>query len=385
MKCAVISFTGNGAKLNRKLCRELSKGGDFVQGFSIEKYARETELLPLTIPLKEWTGNMFGKMDALIFLGACGIAVRSIAPFVRDKKTDPAVVVIDEQGKFAVSLLSGHLGGANELTLKAAKILGAQPVITTATDRQKKFAVDVFARNNQLYLAEMDLAKEVSSRIVNGETVGFYSEFPWDGNLPEELAVLDSDSILDSGAGKKSNLFIGTPACAGKEECTVTKNAGEWENVSCFPDVGICISLSEKKQPFPRTLHLIPRIVTAGIGCRKGVSGEAIRQSLEQALAQADISVHALCQAASIDLKAREPGILQVCRTYGIPFRTFSTGELQAAPGTFSGSDFVKNTTGVDNVCERSAVLAGGRLVRKKQAGGGVTIALAAGEWRAEF
>lgn len=353
MKCAVISFTGNGAKLNRKLCRELSKGGDFVQGFSIEKYARETELLPLTIPLKEWTGNMFGEMDALIFLGACGIAVRSIAPFVADKKTDPAVVVIDEQGKFAVSLLSGHLGGANELTLKAAKILGAQPVITTATDRQKKFAVDVFARNNQLYLAEMDLAKEVSSRIVNGETVGLYSEFPWDGTLPEELKACDFDSILDS--------------------------------VSGLPDVGICISLSEKKQPFPRTLHLIPRIVTAGIGCRKGVSGEAIRQSLEQALAQADISVHALCQAASIDLKAREPGILKVCRTYGIPFRTFSAGELQAAPGTFTGSDFVKNTTGVDNVCERSAVLAGGRLVRKKQAGGGVTIALAAGEWRAEF
>lgn len=359
MKCAVISFTRNGAKLNRMLCRELS-GQEFrVSGYSVEKYVLQPELQPLSGPLKEWTGRMFREADALIFIGACGIAVRSIAPFVRDKKTDPAVLVIDEQGRYAISLLSGHLGGANELAQRAAGILGAEPVITTATDRQEKFAVDVFAKKNHLYLDDMTVAKEVSARIVDGKNVGFYSEFPWRGTVPEELEVLKGDPD--------------DPLKAKKEKAAAP------------PEVGICIALSDRIQPFPETLHLIPRIVTVGIGCRKGTSKDTLRLRLEQALERADISRHALCRAASIDLKAEEKGIQELCQEYGISFLTFSAEELREVPGDFTSSAFVKNTTGVDNVCERSAVLAGGRLIEKKQAGGGVTIALAAGEWRAEF
>ena len=125
--------------------------------------------------------------------------------------------------------------------------------------------------------------------------------------------------------------------------------------------------------------------MTAGIGCRKGVPKEQIRTRLEQALGQAGVSEKALCRIASIDLKAGEPGILELCRECGIPFETFTAEELKAVPGMFTTSAFVKDTTGVDNVCERSAVLAGGRLIEKKHAGAGVTIALAAGEWRAKF
>ena len=113
MKCAVISFTRNGGKLNQILCRKLSEAGYPSIGCSIPKYAQPPELPSLQEPLKDWTGRMFREADALIFIGACGIAVRSIAPFVQDKKTDPAVLVIDEQGKFVISLLSGHLGGAS--------------------------------------------------------------------------------------------------------------------------------------------------------------------------------------------------------------------------------------------------------------------------------
>lgn len=343
MKCAVISFTRNGGKLNQILCRKLSEAGYPSIGCSIPKYAQPPELLSLQEPLKDWTGRMFREADALIFIGACGIAVRSIAPFVQDKKTDPAVLVIDEQGKFVISLLSGHLGGANALAEEAARILGAEPVITTATDRQGKFAVDVFAKENGLAILEMDLAKEVSARIVDGRKVGIFSEFPMDGELPGELEPQEPVSV------------------------------------------GICISLSDTVQPFPKTLHLVPRIVTAGIGCRKGVPKEQIRTRLEQALGQAGVSEKALCRIASIDLKAGEPGILELCRECGIPFETFTAEELKAVPGTFTTSAFVKDTTGVDNVCERSAVLAGGRLIEKKHAGAGVTIVLAAGEWRAKF
>ena len=187
MKCAVISFTRNGGKLNQILCRKLSEAGYPSIGCSIPKYAQPPELLSLPEPLKDWTGRMFREADALIFIGACGIAVRSIAPFVQDKKTDPAVLVIDEQGKFVISLLSGHLGGANALAEEAARILDAEPVITTATDRQGKFAVDVFAKENGLAILEMDLAKEESPRIVDGRKVGIFSDFSMDGELPGEL------------------------------------------------------------------------------------------------------------------------------------------------------------------------------------------------------
>lgn len=356
MNCAVISFTENGAELNRILCGKLSSENCFCDGFSIAKYAEKREIQPLSEPLKKWTGRMFREKDALIFIGACGIAVRSIAPFVRDKKTDPAVLVIDEQGKYVISLLSGHLGGANELAVLAAGILDAEPVITTATDRQGKFAVDVFARKNRLFIREMALAKEISAEIVNGHTVGLYSEFPMSGIIPDELKLYTEET--------------------GNMEMRTEEK---------MPGIGICISLSEKKCPYPKTLHLIPQIVTAGIGCRKGTPEDRIRFSLCRVLEAEDISEKALCRAASIDLKAEEEGIVSLCEDYGIPFQTFSAEELQNAGGTFTSSVFVKSITGVDNVCERSAVLAGGKLITNKQAGEGVTIALAAGEWRAEF
>lgn len=113
----------------------------------------------------------------MIFIGACGIAVRSIAPFVASKKTDPAVLVVDECSRFVISLLSGHLGGANELAGTAAKILDAMPVVTTATDLHQCFAVDVFAKKNDCGILNMKGAKEVSAALLAGEKAGFFSDF----------------------------------------------------------------------------------------------------------------------------------------------------------------------------------------------------------------
>ncbi len=136
---------------------------------------------------KEWAGKQFESADGIIFIGATGIAVRSIAPYVASKKTDPAVLVTDECGKFVISLLSGHLGGANELALQAAEALHAVPIVTTATDLEGKFAVDVFAKKNNCHIFRMKEAKEVSAALLAGEKVGFYSEFPWEGELPDGL------------------------------------------------------------------------------------------------------------------------------------------------------------------------------------------------------
>ena len=328
MKIAIASFTRNGCVWNQKLCAALKKHS--CEGYALEKYGKEAGIPAIAPSLPAWTERMFQKMDAILFVGACGIAVRSIAPYVKSKKTDPAVLCMDEQGKFVISLLSGHIGGANELTEEVAAVTGAVPVITTATDVNHKFAVDVFAVKNHCEICEMELAKETAALLVDGKTVGFCSRFPVEGTKPEELI----------------------PEEAAK------------------PSMGICITTSEEDSPYERTLHLIPKVITVGIGCKKNTPAGRIEEKVLAALAAAGISPKAVRQAASIDLKAQEPGILQLVEKYGWQYRTFSAEELETAEGEFTPSPFVKKITGIDNVCERSAVLAGGRLIKKKKGSG---------------
>ena len=146
MKAEIISFTDHGALLAQRLAKELPK-----EHISCRAWVKKRNAVPpdgvrvLSVSLKEWTCEQFSGADILIFIGAAGIAVRSIAPFVQSKKTDPAVLAADEQGKHVISLLSGHMGGANAVTRLVAEILHAEPVITTATDLHGKFAVDAFA------------------------------------------------------------------------------------------------------------------------------------------------------------------------------------------------------------------------------------------------
>ena len=120
-----------------------------------------------------------------------------LSPFVKDKKTDPAVIVIDELGRFVIPLLSGHIGGANELSKKISKFTNSIEVITTATDINNKFAVDVFAKNNNLYISNMTIAKEISSKILEGEKIGFLSDFNFKGNIPSELVKKNIENIVE--------------------------------------------------------------------------------------------------------------------------------------------------------------------------------------------
>lgn len=119
--------------------------------------------------------------------------------------------------------------------------------------------------------------------------------------------------------------------------------------------LGICVSFSGRDEPFLRTLHLVPRIVTLGVGCRKDVAPEVFEEAILALLSQNDLSVQAVREVATIDLKAREPCILAFCEKYRLPLCTASAGTLGALEGSFSGSAFVKGAVGVDNVCERAA------------------------------
>jgi cobalt-precorrin 5A hydrolase len=285
--------------------------------------------------LGAWTEAHFALDDALIFVGSAGIAVRAIAPHVKSKITDPAVIVVDELGTYSISLLSGHLGGANELAVEIARFLGAIPVITTASDLNNVFAVDTWAKQQGLVIANPERIKWVSSRLLAGEIVKLKSRFPIEGKPPESVELTDGPSDI-----------LVTYRTRGKAEA----------------------------------LRLVPPVVTLGIGCKKGMDVESIEIAFSMMLTKANCHIAAVKRVCSIDLKANETGILEFCRRHALPFCTFSASALADVPGKFSSSAFVKSATGVDNVCERSAVLGSGkngRLLTKKDAEHGITMALA--------
>lgn len=339
MRAEIISFTDHGAVLAQKLAEELPGRGISCGAWVKKKDAVLPERVQaLTISLKEWTKEQFAKADVLIFIGAAGIAVRSIAPFVKSKKTDPAVLVADEQGKHVISLLSGHIGGANAMTRLAAGILGAEPVITTATDLHGKFAVDAFAAGRGLYMDSMVYAKEIAAELVAGRRVGMQSAWPVFGPVPEEL---DRE---------------GTPFA------------------------GFAIDV-KAVHPFAHTLHLVPRVTVLGIGCKKDTDGAHLKDIVLQVLEEHGVYRESICRIASIDLKKEEKGILALADDLNVPFVTYSSAELEQAESEegFTESEFVRSVAGVGNVCERAALTGARtkRLLIPKTAREGVTVAAA--------
>ncbi|HIW50294.1 MAG TPA: cobalt-precorrin 5A hydrolase [Candidatus Blautia intestinavium] len=373
MKLSIICFSLTGLHTSERLKQGLEGRGHTVVLAKKSKYLEDS--------IKEsagcWTEKRFVQDDGIIFVGACGIAVRSIAPFVASKKSDPAVLVIDECGQFVISLLSGHLGGANALALEAASILKAQPVVTTATDLHNRFAVDVFAKKNGCEIINMKTAKEVSAALLAGEQVGFYSEFPWKGVLPEGLVLCDQDGI----PAAEEDLPHGAPGAAKQNR--ISENPGEKKR----PHVGIAVTVHSSCMPFPSTVQIVPPVVTLGMGCRKGKEADAVYEAAKACLERASVYRKAVERLASIDLKKEEEGLLALAARWEIPFSVFSEEELLKARGEFTSSAFVKSITGVENVCERSAVTAAaqGILIEKKYGANGVTTALAVRKWEVRF
>ena len=331
MKVSIIAFTDNGMEIAYKLSNSLSESND-VDFTRCGKGALST-----------WTEEHFSTNDALIFIGAIGIALRAIAPYIKTKTKDPAVVVVDELGQFSIPILSGHIGGANELALQISKDLGSIPVITTATDINKVFAVDTWAKSQGLQILNPECIKLVSSKLLKGESVHVKSDYPIQGNLPKNVYLND---LEDSRVGY---------------DVIITHKDLENE---CKND----------------TLLLVPQIITVGIGCRKDISFEAIESSILNILESENYHILSINALASIDKKANEKGILEFAKKYDLPFNTYSAEELNSLEGDFTKSDFVKSVVEVDNVCERSEVIeSNGKLIRRKDTcdGAGVTVALA--------
>ncbi|MCQ4636390.1 cobalamin biosynthesis protein [Anaerovorax odorimutans] len=335
MKISLIAFTKKGAGTCLRIAENCAGAGVECRAFQKGSFPPEKGLSPVKETLSQWTKEAFQTEDALVFVGAAAIAVRAIAPFLKSKTVDPAVVSVDEQGRYVIPLASGHIGGANRLARQIAGQLGATPVITTATDINDVFAVDQWAKENDLMIGDMKLAKQISADLLQGKKIGLVTAFSIVGNLPQGLT---------------------------------------------YGKAPINIEISAARKPLrDNTLRLIPKSVVLGIGCRRGISRERIEALAEQVLEQENICWESVCQVASIDLKKDEPGLTNFCERRGLPLNVYTAEELAALSGDFSGSGFVRTVTGVDNVCERAAMLACGRgnLAVRKQARDGVTLAVA--------
>lgn len=326
MKKIAVCFTHNGEDIIEKLNTVLEeKGIEKVEAY----ISKDTEELRegfkrISVPIGEWTASVFQPGNALIFAGAVGIAVRSISGLPKDKLSDCPVIVIDDNGQFVIPILSGHAGGGNKLAEILAEVLDAIPVITTSTDVNDTFSVDTFAVENRLNVINRDGIKKVSAKAIEDKKITLSIK-----NFPPKEKV---DVIVADETDKEYSLL------------------------------------------------LKPKKYTVGLGMKKDKDLESVEQFFLKTIKDNNIDVSDIYAICTIDLKEDEAAIKNLRDKYRLPVLSFDKEILNKAQGDFDGSDFVKNTVGVDNVCERAAVVGAGtgaELVLKKQAYDGMTIAIA--------
>jgi cobalt-precorrin 5A hydrolase len=350
-KLAVIAITKGGAELARRL-RD-SMHGEAELYLPVRFMASGDGALALGDDLASGVGRMFGMYRGLVFIMATGIVVRMVAPHVNDKLTDPAVVVVDESGRHAISLLSGHAGGANELTGKVAKLIGATPVITTASDVQGRLAVDTLAELFGCLVEDREAAKKVSAAIVNGEAVSVYShpgieliaKLP---KIPGNFRLYTNfDDLLWS---ERAASIVITP-----------------------------LLLDEYADALGTAAVLRPRTLVVGIGCNRGTSGRDIECFFDETLARAGLSPLSVRNLATITDKDDEEGLIAFAKRRGLDI-DFIQKDMLVAAGTPSGpSGAVYRNMGVYGVSEPAALVSAGatKLIVRKMKSKDVTIAVA--------
>ncbi|MBO7689606.1 MAG: cobalamin biosynthesis protein [Clostridia bacterium] len=348
MKIDMLSFTEAGYEMAQTIRNALEERPLLNPGES-PRLTVTVSRCNQPLSLGEWTGQMFDQTDALVYVGAAGIAVPAIAPFVKSKVTDPAVVVVDEGGSFAIPVLSGHLGGANDLARAIAERIGATAVITTATDVNHVFAIDAWTRRQGLVIQNTEKIKTISSALLAGETVYIATEWPIAGDAPKGVVVEDLNRSVE----------------------------GEMRPLRVAPHI-LITNRRDAAKAYPDALIAVPKNVVLGAGCKRNVLPVSFELLLTQLLGELDLLEDAIDAVASIDIKKDEPGLLAFCTVHDWPLITYSAARLKEAEGEFTASFFVRNVTGVDNVCERSAsLLSGGPLLKEKTTGNGVTMAAA--------
>ena len=334
MKIAIVSVSKKGKNLAFDLKEKLNSDSTIIKTDLYHKNVKE--IFPI----------VFQEYDAIIAVMASGILIRSIAPLLNSKVTDPAILNIDDNGNFVISTLSGHLGGANKLTNKISKLINATPVITTSTDVNKKLGIDILA--NDLFLS-IDNTKEIlffNKAILEGKEISFTINPNKNFNYLFEYFHNNTLEI---------NVSIFYSTKINTDEIHVKVEEHE-------------LILKEKK-------------VVTGIGCRRGKSCEDIYNGLKKSLDEFNLDLSRVTMLTSAEIKKEEKGILKLSEKLNIPVNFVELDKLKLFKSNdIQKSEFVKSKFGIDGVCEPSALIMAGfnsKLIYKKTSYDGVTIAIA--------
>ena len=322
----IVFFTKNGKKVYKRL----------EEGLNNVVFDEKGE----KTTLKDFAKESFEWHIPLVFIGATGIAVRTIAPFIDNKLSDIPVIVIDERGINVIPILSGHYGMGNDLAKMIAERINANAIITTATDIENVYAIDSFAARNGFRILDKSKIKNVSMKLLEGQRVYYKNEI-------EDLKFQD------------------------KEPKNINQASGE----------KIDFVFTNDKKKDDGTLILTPKTLVIGMGCKRGKSFEELLSFIleDYTLEELKDNLYGIC---SIDKKANEIGLLKLAAYLHCKFITFLAEELEAVSGDFRESEFVKKNVGVGNVSERAAVCVGAKLIAKKQAREGMTKAYATRDLR---
>lgn len=312
---------------------------------------------------KENLRTGFGRYDSLICIMATGIVVRILAPLIVHKTSDPAVVVLDQKGKYAISLLSGHLGGANDLAREMAAISGGEAVITTATDVAGELSFDTFAKKHDMAIENIGQLKHISSALLSGKKVNVFT----DKNAAELYPELAKEQKRGMIAILPLSEFFKTYAIESNIPAVVI-------------DERLFVSNSTVPQAAP-VLYLRPRTICAGIGCKRNMEQKPIEEALLQTLKEEGIHPLSLKCIATIPLKSDEPGIIGTAANLNVPLQIIPTEEIENLDINQLGiqtSEFVASQTGVLSVSTACSYLASskGTILRDKAKYKGITIAL---------
>lgn len=317
------------------------------------------------IRLRELVRETFSAYSQHVFITAAGIAVRSIAPHLQDKYHDPAVVVVDQRGRHVVSLLSGHLGGANALAEKLARCIGATPVITTATDTENLPALDLLARHNGLRIANPRAVATVGSALLAGAPV----------------SLDDPEDRLHLRGSPWAHCFVFSPP-RPSGYVPATANPALAAPASGHASRAAHVTVTPYRLPL-RDTHLVlhPPVLCVGIGCRRNVSPEDILEVLRSTLDTHLLAAESIACLASADIKKDEAGLHAAAKALAVPLLFFPSGDMATVQVT-APSAKAQEMFGLDGVCEPAAVLAAGArasLLVPKTVGRSVTIAVALG------
>lgn len=347
-KIAIVCITENGKNLAIKINEKLPDSHVYIvknKKNNLNHDGTNPNIFLVEKKVSELVGDLFKKYQSILFIMATGIVVRTIAPYIVNKFSDPAILVTDEKGRNVISLLSGHMGGANEVTNNISNLIGANPVITTATDVNKKSSLDMIAKKLNAYIDDFrENVKDVNAMLVNNGQVGIY---------------IDGDYEIDT---RGFNVLDSLNEINDLEKAVLITNKNNLEN----------IDFNNNKY-----IKVIPKNLVIGIGCRRNTESELLENSLKDFLSNNNIDIKAIKEIGSIDIKKDEKAIIDLSISLEVPFKTLSANEISKVDYLFDKSEFVKKNVGVYCVAEPVAhILSNGNLIIEKHKYKGITFSI---------